>query len=61
MRTLFLRVEVNSTFILTVIATINIFLPKITVIFAQGDTKADTVEISMTVLLPQAWVPDSKG
>lgn len=43
MKILFLRITVNSTIILAVIATTDVFLPKTTVIFAQGDTKAGTV------------------
>lgn len=46
MKNLFLRTRVNSTIILTAVTTIDVFLPKTTVIFAQGDTEAGTVGIS---------------
>lgn len=45
------------TIILTVIASIDVFLPKATVIFAQGDTVAGTVVISVAALprRPGCW------
>lgn len=55
MKNLFLRTRVNSTIILTAVTTIDVFLPKTTVIFAQGDPEAGTVGISVTALPRRAW------